>query len=98
MIDDSFAVLTLVSLVTEEPYCSRLLDNNGGYTNLFWWFLNNGLLFQNQTIKNLEARVQQLMVEAENSNLQRQKLSQEKTEAEQCYQAACSELQEMKAR
>uniref|UniRef100_A0A8V1AML4 Centrosomal protein 112 n=1 Tax=Gallus gallus TaxID=9031 RepID=A0A8V1AML4_CHICK len=52
----------------------------------------------NQTIKNLEARVQQLMVEAENSNLQRQKLSQEKTEAEQCYQAACSELQEMKAR
>jgi len=70
----------------------------GGYTNLFWWFLNNGLLFQNQTIKNLEARVQQLMVEAENSNLQRQKLSQEKTEAEQCYQAACSELQEMKAR
>uniref|UniRef100_G1N5W2 DUF4485 domain-containing protein n=1 Tax=Meleagris gallopavo TaxID=9103 RepID=G1N5W2_MELGA len=52
----------------------------------------------NQTVKNLEARVQQLMVEAENSNLQRQKLSQEKTEAEQCYQAVCSELQEMKAR
>lgn len=42
--------------------------------------------------------MQQLMVEAENSNLQRQKLSQEKTEAEQCYQAVCSELQEMKAR
>uniref|UniRef100_A0A8C3LVR3 Centrosomal protein 112 n=1 Tax=Chrysolophus pictus TaxID=9089 RepID=A0A8C3LVR3_CHRPC len=52
----------------------------------------------NQTVKNLETRVQQLMVEAENSNLQRQKLSQEKTEAEQCYQAVCSELQEMKAR
>ncbi|XP_015735513.1 centrosomal protein of 112 kDa isoform X1 [Coturnix japonica] len=52
----------------------------------------------NQTVKNLEARVQQLMVEAENSKLQRQKLSQEKAEAEQRYQAACSELQEMKAR
>ncbi|XP_065591481.1 centrosomal protein of 112 kDa isoform X2 [Cyrtonyx montezumae] len=52
----------------------------------------------NQMVKNLEARVQQLMVEAENSNLQRQKLSQEKSEAEQRYQVACSELQEMKAR
>ncbi|XP_040386894.1 centrosomal protein of 112 kDa isoform X6 [Cygnus olor] len=52
----------------------------------------------NQTVKNLEARVQQLTVEAENSNLQRQRLSQEKTEAEQRYQAVCSELQEVKAR
>ncbi|XP_047920298.1 centrosomal protein of 112 kDa isoform X9 [Anser cygnoides] len=52
----------------------------------------------NQTVKNLEARVQQLTVEAENSNLQRQRLSQEKTEAEQRYQAICSELQEVKAR
>ncbi|XP_028940274.1 centrosomal protein of 112 kDa, partial [Antrostomus carolinensis] len=52
----------------------------------------------NQTVKKLEARVQQLTVEAENSNLQRQRLSQEKTDAEQRYQALCSELQEVKAR
>uniref|UniRef100_A0A8B9FT30 DUF4485 domain-containing protein n=1 Tax=Amazona collaria TaxID=241587 RepID=A0A8B9FT30_9PSIT len=52
----------------------------------------------NQTVKELEARVQQLTVEAENSNLQRQKLSQEKADAEQRYQVVCSELQEMKAR
>ncbi|XP_074464120.1 centrosomal protein of 112 kDa isoform X4 [Larus michahellis] len=52
----------------------------------------------NQTVKKLEARVQQLTVEAENSNLQRQKLSQEKTDAEQRYQAVCTELQEVKAR
>uniref|UniRef100_A0A8C0BD23 Centrosomal protein 112 n=1 Tax=Buteo japonicus TaxID=224669 RepID=A0A8C0BD23_9AVES len=52
----------------------------------------------NQMVKKLEARVQQLTVEAENSNLQRQKLSQEKTDAEQRYQAVCSELQEVKAR
>ncbi|NWU48779.1 CE112 protein, partial [Dromas ardeola] len=52
----------------------------------------------NQTVKKLEARVQQLTVEAENSNLQRQKLSQEKTDAEQRYQAVCAELQEVKAR
>ncbi|NXW13729.1 CE112 protein, partial [Circaetus pectoralis] len=52
----------------------------------------------NQTVKKLEARVQQLTVEAENSNLQRQKLSQEKTDAEQRYQAVCCELQEVKAR
>ncbi|XP_077689219.1 centrosomal protein of 112 kDa isoform X3 [Eretmochelys imbricata] len=52
----------------------------------------------NQMVKELEARVQQLTVEAENSNLQRQKLSQEKTDLEQCYQAVCTELQEMKSR
>ncbi|NWX45544.1 CE112 protein, partial [Steatornis caripensis] len=52
----------------------------------------------NQMVKKLEARVQQLTVEAENSSLQRQKLSQEKIDAEQCYQAVCSELQEVKAR
>ncbi|XP_061866695.1 centrosomal protein of 112 kDa isoform X2 [Colius striatus] len=52
----------------------------------------------NQTVKKLEARVQQLTVEAENSNLQRQKLSQEKADAEKRYQAVCSELQEVKAR
>ncbi|KFQ30529.1 Centrosomal protein of 112 kDa, partial [Merops nubicus] len=51
-----------------------------------------------ETVKDLEARVQQLTVEAENNNLQRQKLSQEKADAEQRYQAVCSELQEMKAR
>ncbi|NXL00572.1 CE112 protein, partial [Mesembrinibis cayennensis] len=52
----------------------------------------------NQTVKKLRTRVQQLTVEAENSNLQCQKLSQEKTDAEQRYQVVCSELQEMKAR
>ncbi|XP_075435648.1 centrosomal protein of 112 kDa [Ascaphus truei] len=49
-------------------------------------------------VKELEARVQQLTVEAESSNLQWQTLSQEKTELDKCYQAACSESQEMKAR
>ncbi|NXT84165.1 CE112 protein, partial [Zapornia atra] len=52
----------------------------------------------NQTVKKLEGRVQQLTVEAENSNLQCQKLSQDKNDAEQRYQAQCSELQELKAR
>ncbi|NWW96300.1 CE112 protein, partial [Rhynochetos jubatus] len=52
----------------------------------------------NQTVKKLEARVQQLTVEVENSNLQRQKLSQQKSGAEQRYQAVWSELQEVKAR
>ncbi|XP_071066858.1 centrosomal protein of 112 kDa isoform X2 [Dasypus novemcinctus] len=52
----------------------------------------------NQMVKELEARVQQLTGEAENSNLQRQKLIQEKLELERCYQITCSELQEVKAR
>ncbi|XP_037665053.1 centrosomal protein of 112 kDa isoform X1 [Choloepus didactylus] len=52
----------------------------------------------NQMVKELEARVQQLTGEAENSNLQRQKLIQEKLELERCYQLTCSELQEVKAR
>ncbi|NXQ80378.1 CE112 protein, partial [Nyctibius grandis] len=52
----------------------------------------------NETVKKLEARVQQLTVEAESSNLQCQKWSQEKTDAEQRYQAVLSELQEVKAR
>uniref|UniRef100_A0A5F9CS70 Centrosomal protein 112 n=1 Tax=Oryctolagus cuniculus TaxID=9986 RepID=A0A5F9CS70_RABIT len=52
----------------------------------------------NQIVKELEARVQQLTGEAENSNLQRQKLIQEKQELERCYQITCSELQEVKAR
>ncbi|XP_074080839.1 centrosomal protein of 112 kDa isoform X2 [Macrotis lagotis] len=52
----------------------------------------------NQMVKELEARVQQLTGEAENSNLQWQKLSQEKTELEKCYQITCCELQEMKTR
>ncbi|KAI5277351.1 hypothetical protein MUG91_G144n169 [Manis pentadactyla] len=52
----------------------------------------------NQMVKELEARVQQLTGEAENSNLQRQKLVQEKLELERCYQITCTELQEVKAR
>ncbi|XP_075034140.1 centrosomal protein of 112 kDa isoform X2 [Mixophyes fleayi] len=51
-----------------------------------------------QTVKELEARVQQLTVEAECSNLQRQRLSQEKAEVEASYQAARSELQQLHAR
>lgn len=42
--------------------------------------------------------MQQLTVEAENSNLQRQKLSQEKTETEMRYQEVCSQLQELTER
>ncbi|XP_027547252.1 centrosomal protein of 112 kDa isoform X4 [Neopelma chrysocephalum] len=52
----------------------------------------------NETVQKLGARVQQLTVEAENSHLLQQKLSQEKMEAEQRYQDLCSELQELKAR
>ncbi|XP_031206381.1 centrosomal protein of 112 kDa isoform X3 [Mastomys coucha] len=52
----------------------------------------------NHMIKELEGRVQQLMGEAENSNLQRQKLTQEKLELERCYQLTCNELQELKTR
>ncbi|XP_027481272.1 centrosomal protein of 112 kDa isoform X1 [Zalophus californianus] len=52
----------------------------------------------NQVVKELESRVQQLTGEAENSNLQRQKLIQEKLELERCYQITCNELQEVKAR
>ena len=49
-------------------------------------------------IKELESRVQQLTGEAENSNLQKQKLIQEKLELERCYQITCNELQEVMAR
>ncbi|XP_045840657.1 centrosomal protein of 112 kDa [Meles meles] len=52
----------------------------------------------NQVVKELESRVQQLTGEAENSNLQKQKLIQEKSELERCYQITCNELQEVKAR
>ncbi|XP_023569872.1 centrosomal protein of 112 kDa isoform X2 [Octodon degus] len=52
----------------------------------------------NRVVKELEARVHQLTGEAENSNIQRQKLTQEKAELERCYQITCSELQEVKAR
>ncbi|XP_074175465.1 centrosomal protein of 112 kDa [Rhinolophus sinicus] len=52
----------------------------------------------NKMVKELESRVQQLTGEAENSNLQKQKLMQEKLELERCYQITCSELQEVKAR
>ncbi|XP_053148933.1 centrosomal protein of 112 kDa isoform X2 [Hemicordylus capensis] len=51
-----------------------------------------------QMVKELEARVHQLTLEAETSNLQRQKLSQEKTSLEQSYQAMCTEFEEVKAR
>ncbi|XP_039091948.1 centrosomal protein of 112 kDa isoform X2 [Hyaena hyaena] len=53
---------------------------------------------KNQMVKELESRVQQLTGEAENSNLQRQKLIQEKLELERIYQITCNELQEVKAR
>ncbi|XP_051888643.1 centrosomal protein of 112 kDa isoform X4 [Pristis pectinata] len=52
----------------------------------------------NHTVKELETRVQQLTVEAENSTLVRQKLIQEKGELEQRCQAICLELQEIKLR
>ncbi|XP_041072480.1 centrosomal protein of 112 kDa isoform X1 [Carcharodon carcharias] len=52
----------------------------------------------NQMVKELEARVQQLTVEAENSTLVRQKLTQEKGELEHRCQMICLELQEVKLR
>uniref|UniRef100_A0A8C6X2V0 Centrosomal protein 112 n=2 Tax=Elapinae TaxID=42168 RepID=A0A8C6X2V0_NAJNA len=52
----------------------------------------------NQMVKELEARVHQLTVEAETSHLQHQKLSQEKNNLEQSYQSASLELEEIKAR
>ncbi|XP_048466767.1 centrosomal protein of 112 kDa isoform X2 [Rhincodon typus] len=52
----------------------------------------------NQMVKELEARVQQLTIEAENSTLVRQKLTQEKGELEQRCQMICLELQEVKLR
>ncbi|XP_042309181.1 centrosomal protein of 112 kDa isoform X3 [Sceloporus undulatus] len=52
----------------------------------------------NHMVKELEGRVHQLTVEAETSNLQRQKLSQEKNNLEQSYQTVCMELEEVKAR
>uniref|UniRef100_A0A7N5K8F9 Centrosomal protein 112 n=1 Tax=Ailuropoda melanoleuca TaxID=9646 RepID=A0A7N5K8F9_AILME len=60
--------------------------------------LNNDWEKKNQVVKELESRVQQLTGEAENSNLQKQKLIQEKLELERCYQITCNELQEVKAR
>ncbi|XP_063265535.1 centrosomal protein of 112 kDa isoform X2 [Prinia subflava] len=52
----------------------------------------------NEKVQKLGAHVQQLTVEAENSNLQRQKLIQEKAEVEQRYQEVCSQLQDLKIR
>ncbi|XP_013914982.1 PREDICTED: centrosomal protein of 112 kDa-like [Thamnophis sirtalis] len=49
-------------------------------------------------VKELEARVHQLTVEAETSHLQHQKLSQEKNNLEQSYQVVSLELEEIKAR
>ncbi|XP_018091007.1 centrosomal protein of 112 kDa-like isoform X2 [Xenopus laevis] len=51
-----------------------------------------------QTVKELELRVQQFTVEAESSNAQRQRLSQDKAELDKAYQAVSSDLQESKAR
>ncbi|XP_056409237.1 centrosomal protein of 112 kDa-like, partial [Hyla sarda] len=51
-----------------------------------------------QTMKELEARVQQLSVEAESSSQQHQKLVQEKAEVEASYQASRSEIQHLSAR
>nr|XP_033817620.1 centrosomal protein of 112 kDa isoform X3 [Geotrypetes seraphini] len=51
-----------------------------------------------QMVRDLETRVQQLTLEAENSNLLRQKLSQEKAEVEKYYQTTCAELQESRTR
>ncbi|XP_069511154.1 centrosomal protein of 112 kDa [Ambystoma mexicanum] len=52
----------------------------------------------NQMMKELEARVQQLTVEAESSNLQRLKLSQEKTDLEKAHRTTYSELQDIRER
>lgn len=49
-------------------------------------------------VKELEARVHQLTVEAESSNLQQQKLSEENANLEKAYQTVSTELQEVKAR
>lgn len=49
-------------------------------------------------IKELEARVHHLTMEAEASNLQHQRLSQEKSNLEQTYQAVCMEIKEVKSR
>ncbi|XP_068120159.1 centrosomal protein of 112 kDa isoform X6 [Hyperolius riggenbachi] len=51
-----------------------------------------------QTVKELEARVQQLTAEVESSAVQRQRLSQEKAEVEASYQTVSSELQQLQAR
>ncbi|MGH0139960.1 UNVERIFIED_CONTAM: hypothetical protein FKN15_070307 [Acipenser sinensis] len=48
----------------------------------------------NQMVRELEARVQQLTVEAENSNLQRQKVTQEKAELEHHNTVISTELHE----
>ncbi|KAK6478152.1 centrosomal protein of 112 kDa-like isoform X1 [Huso huso] len=48
----------------------------------------------NQMVRELEARVQQLTVEAENSNLQRQKVTQEKAELEHHNTIISTELHE----
>ncbi|XP_077110799.1 centrosomal protein of 112 kDa isoform X8 [Ranitomeya variabilis] len=51
-----------------------------------------------QTVQELEARVQQLTVEAESSSLQHQKLSQEKAELEASWQEARAEVQQLSTR
>ncbi|KAE8577355.1 hypothetical protein XENTR_v10004545 [Xenopus tropicalis] len=51
-----------------------------------------------QTVKELELRVQQLTVEAESSNAQRQRLAQEKAELDKVHQSVSRDLQDAKAR
>lgn len=98
--------LVFISMIYGTFFCiliSNPLHFSSGYLMMqncykVRGFLNNDLFFQNQMIKELESRVQQLTGEAENSNLQKQKLIQEKLELERCYQITCNELQEVKAR
>ncbi|XP_075297276.1 centrosomal protein of 112 kDa isoform X1 [Opisthocomus hoazin] len=80
-----------------EDMQELLEDTNGRLSKMEEDYLEQ-IKSTNQTVKKLEARVQQLTVEAENSKLQRQKLSQEKADVEQRYQVVCSELQDVKAR
>ncbi|KAM8945721.1 centrosomal protein of 112 kDa [Pelodytes ibericus] len=51
-----------------------------------------------QTVKELEARVQQLTIEVESSNSQWQRISKDKAEIEKSHQTVCNELQDVEAR
>lgn len=93
VIDDSFAIVTLHH---QRASLLKATEQQLGYSLIYSGLFS--LFFQNETVQKLGARVEQLTVEAENSNFQRQKLSQEKTEAEQRYQEVCSQLQELRTR
>ena len=56
------------------------------------------MFVQEQTVRELEARVKQLSVEVENGNLLRQKVTQEKAELEIHIAAISAELQEANRR